>query len=86
MQDAESGLRRLDDPDDWVRTELAASLAADGVTVVPLLIDDAQLPAPKYLPEPLVDLVTLQAIRARQDTWDNDIRPLIEQIKQLLGL
>src|SRR5215475_2157295 len=37
------GGRRIDDPDDWIRRELAAAFAA-GVRVIPVLTDDAEMP------------------------------------------
>lgn len=44
------GTRRLDEPDDYVRREIGAALAA-GVRVVPVLVDGALLPTPDDLPE-----------------------------------
>ena len=36
-RDPKKGTRRLDDPEDWVRIEIAAALARD-IPVVPLLV------------------------------------------------
>ena len=41
----QDGRRRLDDPRDWVRLEVAAALRRD-ILVVPVLIDGARLPDP----------------------------------------
>jgi hypothetical protein len=43
------GRRLIDDPDDWVRRELAVAFAA-AVRVVPVLIDGARMPTEDELP------------------------------------
>jgi hypothetical protein len=45
------GKRRLDDPEDFVRVEVAAALTRDDVTVVPVLVEGAQMPSSAELPE-----------------------------------
>ena len=57
------GTRRLDEPDDYVRREVGAALAA-GVRVVPVLVDRAELPTPEDLPEALRPLAQRQAVGA----------------------
>ncbi len=44
-QDANSGGRRLDRPEDWVRQEVEAGLARSEAAVIPILIDGASMPA-----------------------------------------
>ena len=39
-----SGRRRLHDPDDYVRREIAAALQRDDVRVIPLLVSGAEMP------------------------------------------
>ena len=46
-----SGRRRLDDPKDFVRIEIAAALKRD-VLVVPVLVQNAQMPSATELPTP----------------------------------
>jgi pterin-4a-carbinolamine dehydratase len=74
------GKRRIDQDDDWVRQEVAAALAAEGKTVIPVLVRGAVLPPPEALPEPLRDLVHRQAIDVRTAYWDHDIHLLLGQI------
>ena len=61
------GKRRIDDPQDWVRIELETALKTPGLQVVPVLINDAIIPAEKDLPEPLRPLSLLNAAKVRRD-------------------
>jgi tetratricopeptide (TPR) repeat protein len=65
--------RCIDDPVDWVRRELAEALAA-GVRVIPVLTDDAGLPAEADLPEQIAALGRCQyrRLRHREATADLD--------------
>src|SRR5688572_27883373 len=46
-----TGSRRLDEPYDFVRLEIAAALARPNVLVVPVLVEGAAMPAATELPE-----------------------------------
>ena len=74
------GTRRLDEPGDYVRGEIGAALAAK-VPVVPVLVGDAQLPAPDDLPEELRPLVNRQAARIRDDSWHQDVDALVRRLE-----
>jgi len=56
----EAGRRRLEEPDDWVRLEIARALARN-VRVVPVLVDGATLPKKNSLPEDIRSLVDRQS-------------------------
>jgi hypothetical protein len=58
----DSGIRRLDAPDDYVRTELEAALAL-GKRIIPLLVEGAMMPRPDQLPGSVTDLARRHAIR-----------------------
>ena len=58
------GRRRLADPQDWIRRELAEAFTA-GVTVVPVLTDDADLPSEAELPVEIARLARCQYRRLR---------------------
>lgn len=57
----ERGARRLDDPEDFVRREVAAVLQAS-VRVIPVLIDGVKMPDATALPEELRPLARRQAL------------------------
>jgi hypothetical protein len=65
--------RRIDDPADWVRRELVEAFAA-GVRVIPVLTDDAELPAEADLPAQIAALGRCQyrRLRHRKATVDLD--------------
>jgi hypothetical protein len=56
------GARRIDDPSDLVRLEVTSALAR-GIRVVPLLIDETEMPSSEELPEGLKGLRFRQAFR-----------------------
>ena len=56
----ETGSFRINEENDWVRIEVEAALAKK-IPVIPVLIDDAELPAPTSLPEGLRGLAFRQA-------------------------
>lgn len=58
----EVGTRRIDDPSDLVRLEVANALKRN-VLVIPLLIDRTDMPVPNDLPEDLKDLTFRNALR-----------------------
>ena len=74
------GRRRLDDPDDFVRREVSAALAAE-LPVVPVLVAGAELPAADELPEDLRALVNRQAARLRDDSWHLDVDALVRRLE-----
>ena len=79
------GRRRLDDPADLVRVEIAAALGG-GVAVVPVLIGGAALPSPERLPADLRPLTQRQAIELRDARWDADTRELVSALEHLIGV
>ena len=57
----EAGRRRLDSQEDWVRVEIETALERD-ISVIPIVVEGAQLPRPDQLPPTLVRLVQRQAL------------------------
>ncbi len=81
IQDA-TGRRRLDDPADWIRQEIAVALKR-GIRVVPVLVDGAQLPAETALPEELRSLVRRQALDLSDGRWKGDVQRLCDTLDRL---
>jgi tetratricopeptide (TPR) repeat protein len=67
--------RRIDDPQDWVRRELAEALAA-GVRVIPVLTDGANLPKEADLPAEIAGLSRCQFRRLRHREASVDVERL----------
>jgi hypothetical protein len=75
---------RLLEPADFVRREIASALAHD-LTVLPVLVGDATMPAPDDLPAELGPLAGRQHRRLHARTAEADIRALVEDVARLLG-
>jgi hypothetical protein len=69
------GTRRLDDPNDFVRLEIASALARD-VAVIPVLVHDAKMPRPADLPENLKDLAFRNSVEITHARWNSDVQLL----------
>src|SRR5512132_2802584 len=78
------GVRRLDDPQDWVRLEIERALARDGVEVIPVLVDGARLPPREELPESLLALRRRNAFELSDRRWDYDVEELGKHLDRLL--
>jgi hypothetical protein len=81
---SERGRRRLDDPDDFVRLEIEAALERN-VRVVPVLVDEAELPTREQLPESLQPLVRRQTLRLSHDQFRIETQRLIDDLLRLSG-
>jgi transcriptional regulator with XRE-family HTH domain len=77
--DPETGNRRLDNPNDFVRIELRQALARE-IPVVPVLIDNAAMPYAGRLPEELQALVRRHAEFVQHRTADTDIKRLLGKL------
>ncbi len=80
IQDSRLKQRRLDNPDDFLRTEVATALKNERIRVVPVLVERSTMPAPEDLPPDLVDLAYRNAVELSDARWDSDVQRLIEAI------
>lgn len=76
----EEGGRRIDDPEDVLRHEILSALA-DGVRVIPILVNDAQMPSPEELPEELASISKLHAARRDFENWKWQIHALVSELR-----
>ena len=77
------GRRRLDSHNDWVRREIRHALANNNCRVIPVLIDDAELPDDRAaLPEDIGDLLTRQRVLVRQTHSDDDTEALCRELEK----
>lgn len=74
------GRRRLNDPDDYVRFEIASALRGK-VTVIPVLVHGAETPSDANLPSDLKELSFLQAVELSHTKWESDVQHLIKRLK-----
>jgi hypothetical protein len=79
------GRVRLEDPEDFVRTEVECALSL-GILVVPVLVRGASMPPREQLPESLHPLVGLHAIQIRSDPdFHRDMDQLIKHVERELN-
>ncbi|MFN2506666.1 MAG: toll/interleukin-1 receptor domain-containing protein [Acidimicrobiales bacterium] len=77
----DAGVRRLDKPNDWVRFEIKVALE-NQVGIIPVLIEDAEMPEEEQLPEDITALSLRQASEIRGGSkWAGDVRQLIEAME-----
>src|SRR5512132_1631175 len=79
-----TGHRRVDNPDDFVRIEIASGLA-QGKRVIPVLVDDATMPTANELPEELMPLARRQAVRIAHDRFKDDAERLARVLEKALA-
>jgi uncharacterized protein (DUF2252 family) len=77
--DPKTKRRRLDNPSDFVRVEIGEALVRR-IPVVPVLLDDTQMPDVSLLPDELKELVERQAEFVEYRTFDTDVERLIERL------
>ena len=72
----DTGTRRIDQPNDFVRLEIMSSLRAEKVRVIPVLVEGARMPAATELPDDIARLARLNAYVLSDSHWARDITEL----------
>lgn len=78
------GIRRLDKPDDMVRTEIEFALR-HGKQIVPVLIGNATMPSPERLPQSIAPVSKCNAVAVKHENFRRDCEQLAEKIKPALS-
>ena len=81
----DAGSRRLDDPNDFVRIELASALRRD-IPVVPVLVRAAKMPRVDQLPDDLKELAYRNAVELAYARWKEDVQALIQALGRYLDV
>jgi hypothetical protein len=80
---ASDGVRRLDDPNDWVRQEIERALET-GKTIIPILIDGAspvEKRALRTFPSMAIEaFADRQVVHLASRRWDGDFASLVETL------
>ena len=84
MQRTAGGTLRIENPKDFVRTEIAAALSRN-IRVIPVLLDGTVMPAPDVLPEPLRPLAMRNAIEISNTRFASDVDRLADAVSRALG-
>jgi hypothetical protein len=74
---------RLSKLDDLVRVEIETALGR-GIRVIPVLVDDAEMPRTKDLPESLATLTHRHGTKIRHDTFRQDVTRLLDVLGKVL--
>lgn len=78
------GRSRLHDPDDFVRVEIATSLARR-IPIIPVLVNDARPPDPRTLPAEIAGFTDYQAMWLRQETLQADVEAILDAVQTIVG-
>jgi TIR domain len=83
LEQDRAGARRIDDPEDSLRAEIAAALRL-GLKIVPLLVAGAAVPEGHDLPPDVAPVLGWQALHIDDDDFDHDASRLVKQLEQQL--
>jgi formylglycine-generating enzyme required for sulfatase activity len=80
-----TGRRRLDNPEDFVRLEIATALDRN-IRVIPVLVRGATVPRSTDLPDALKKLARRNALEISDTRFHYDVDRLIETLEKVLGV
>lgn len=80
----EGGNRRIDNPADFVRIEIASAIRRDNAHIIPVLVDGARMPSENDLPDELRSLVQRNALEISGKRFHRDAQHLVEAVKASL--
>ncbi len=74
-----AGNRRIDNPKDFVRQEVARALTSKA-RVLPVLIDGARMPSKEELPDDLKELSSINALELRSSHFMKDLEGIVDVV------
>lgn len=77
------GNRRISDPDDLVRIEIATAIERN-IQVIPVLFDNIPMPTSAELPDNLRSLPRRQFVEIETTRFESDVKKLAEAIRELM--
>ena len=84
LDKSESGGRRIDDSQDYVRLETASALKRK-IPVIPVLVQGAGMPAKDELPQDLKNLAFRNGVEISHTKWQSDVEVLISALGKHVG-
>lgn len=81
----DSGHRRLDNWNDFVRIEIASALKQRKL-VIPVLVGHARMPSPNELPDDLTALVRRNSIEISHQRFAYDVERLVDAMKEVVAV
>jgi hypothetical protein len=76
--------RRQDDPNDYVRLEIATALDRPDVLVIPVTVDRTPMPKPADLPKPVAALAGCNARSLTDEDWDSQVARLTTALETVV--
>jgi hypothetical protein len=73
--------KRIGQPDDWVRVEIETALR-QGIWIIPVLVDGAEVPKPGTLPESLRPLTRRHALELSHISFQDQVGLLIQAVER----
>jgi TIR domain/RTX calcium-binding nonapeptide repeat (4 copies)/Putative peptidoglycan binding domain len=83
LVDQTTGRKRLEDPEDYVRLEVATAIQEQDL-VIPVLVGGARMPHREDLPEAIRPLARREAIEITDQRWAYDMGRLTERLREIL--
>lgn len=80
IKDAQ-GRRRLDNPEDPIRLEIADGIK-DGAAVIPVLLENSHMPDAEELPLELQPMAEFNALKLRDGDWDYDLKSIFKTLER----
>src|SRR6478609_4648925 len=74
-----SGNRRIDNPDDFVRKEISLAITKK-IKIIPVLLEETSMPLAKEVPAGIQEMCKWQAIEIADSRWKYDTDKLIKSI------